>query len=53
MNRLKTLWIVLANVALMAAILAFVALYSNHEREKKTMSTRWSISSARQLPRNG
>ena len=33
MKRLKTLWIVLANVALMAAILAFVALYSSHERK--------------------
>ena len=32
MRRLKTLWIVLANVILMAAILVFVALYSNRER---------------------
>ena len=34
MSRLKTSWIVLVNVALMAAILAFVALYSNHERKE-------------------
>ena len=34
MSRLKTSWIVMANVALMAAILAFVALYSNHERKE-------------------
>ena len=34
MNRLKTSWIVMANVALVAAILAFVVLYSNHERKK-------------------
>ena len=33
MSRLKTSWIVMANVALMAAILAFVALYSNYERK--------------------
>jgi len=34
MSRLKTLWIVLVNVVLMAAILAFVALYSNRERKE-------------------
>ena len=34
MSRLKTLWIVLINVVLMAAILAFVALYSNRERQE-------------------
>ena len=34
MSRLKKSWIVLANVALVAAILAFVALYSNHERKE-------------------
>ncbi|MBR2257961.1 MAG: response regulator [Blautia sp.] len=34
MNRLKTSWIVMANVALMIAILAFVAFYSNYEREE-------------------
>ena len=34
MSRLKTSWIVLANVALMAAILAFVALYSNREKKE-------------------
>ncbi len=34
MSRLKTSWIVMANVALMCAILAFVALYSNHERKE-------------------
>ena len=34
MNRLKKSWIVMANVALVAAILAFVALYSNHERKE-------------------
>ena len=32
MSRLKRSWIVVANVALVAAILVFVALYSNHER---------------------
>ena len=31
MNRLKTSWIILANLVLMAAIMAFVALYSNYE----------------------
>ena len=34
MSRLKTTWIVIANIALMAAILAFVALYSNYERKE-------------------
>ena len=34
MSRLKTSWIVMANVALMSAILAFVALYSNYERKE-------------------
>ncbi|MBR3333116.1 MAG: response regulator [Clostridia bacterium] len=34
MSRLKKSWIVLANVALVAAILAFVVLYSNHERKE-------------------
>ena len=34
MNRMKTSWIVMANVALMAAILAFVVLYSNYERNE-------------------
>ena len=34
MSRLKTLWIVLVNVVLMAAILGFVALYSNRERKE-------------------
>ena len=33
MRRLKTSWIVIANVALMSAILVFVALYSNYERK--------------------
>ena len=33
MSRLKTSWVVAANVILMAAILAFVALYSNYERK--------------------
>ncbi len=32
MRRLKTSWIVIANVALMSAILVFVALYSSYER---------------------
>ena len=32
MRRLKTSWIVIANIALMSAILVFVALYSNLER---------------------
>ena len=34
MSRLKTSWIVMANVALMSAILAFVALFSNYERKE-------------------
>ncbi len=34
MSRLKTFWIVIVNVALMVAILAFVALYSNRERKE-------------------
>ncbi len=34
MSRLKTSWIVMANIVLMSAILAFVALYSNHERKE-------------------
>nr|AHF25600.1 two component system histidine kinase/response regulator hybrid protein [uncultured bacterium Contigcl_23] len=34
MSRLKTSWIVMANVALVAAVLAFVALYSNHEKKE-------------------
>ena len=34
MSRLKRSWIIMANVALMAAILAFVALYSNYERQE-------------------
>ena len=34
MNRLKTSWIVMVNVALMGAILAFVTLYSSHERKE-------------------
>ena len=34
MKRQKTSWIVMANVALMIAILAFVALYSNYERKE-------------------
>ncbi len=34
MSRLKRSWIVVANVALMAVILAFVALYSNYERKE-------------------
>ena len=33
MSRMKTSWIVMANIALMCAILAFVALYSRHERK--------------------
>ena len=33
MSRLKTSWIVVANIALMSAILAFVILYSNYERK--------------------
>ena len=34
MSRLNTSWIVIANVALMCAILAFVVLYSNYERKE-------------------
>ena len=34
MNRLKTSWIIMANAALMIAILAFVVLYSNYERKE-------------------
>ena len=34
MSRLKTSWIVVANIALMSAILAFVILYSNYERKE-------------------
>ena len=38
MSRLKTSWIVMANVALMGAILAFVALFSNYERKENYRS---------------
>ena len=38
MSRLKTSWIVMANVALMGAILAFVALFSNFERKENYRS---------------
>ena len=38
MKRLKASWIVVANVAVMCAILVFVALYSSHEREKNAQS---------------
>ena len=34
MSRLKRSWIVMVNVAIMAAILVFVALYSNRERKE-------------------
>ena len=34
MSRLKTSWIIVANIALMCAILAFVALYSNHKQKE-------------------
>ena len=34
MRRLKTSWIVIANIALMSAILVFVALYSSYERQE-------------------
>ncbi len=34
MSRLKRSWIVMANVALMAAILVFVVLYSNNEKKE-------------------
>ena len=33
MSRLKTSWIVLANITLMGAILVFVAFYSSFERK--------------------
>ena len=35
MRRLKTSWIVIANIALMSAILVFVALYSNYPESVK------------------
>ena len=38
MSRLKTSWIVMANIALMSAILIFVALYSNYERKENYRS---------------
>ncbi len=38
MSRLKTSWIVMANIALMSAILVFVALYSNYERKENHRS---------------
>ena len=34
MSRLKKSWIILANAVLVAAILVFVVLYSNHERKE-------------------
>lgn len=34
MSRLKTSWIIMANIALMGAILVFVALYSDYERKE-------------------
>ncbi len=34
MRRMKTSWIVMANVALVAVILVFVALYSNREQKE-------------------
>ena len=34
MRRLKTSWIVIANIALMSALLVFVALYSSYERKE-------------------
>ena len=34
MSHMKTSWIVMANIALMSAILAFVALFSNYERKE-------------------
>ena len=34
MSRLKRSWIIMANVALVAAVLVFVSLYSNHERKE-------------------
>jgi len=38
MSRLKTSWMIVANIALMSAILVFVALYSNYERKEKDRS---------------
>jgi len=38
MSRLKTSWIVMANIALMRAILVFVALYSNYEKKENYRS---------------
>ncbi|MBR2823407.1 MAG: response regulator [Clostridia bacterium] len=38
MNRLKTSWMVVANIALMAAILVFVALYSRYEKNENARS---------------
>ena len=38
MSRLKTSWIVMANIALMSAILVFVALYSNYEKKENYQS---------------
>ena len=38
MSRLKTWWIVVANVALMGVILLFVALYSGYERQENYRS---------------
>ena len=38
MSRLKTWWIVVANVALMGAVLLFVALYSGYERQENYRS---------------
>ena len=34
MSRLRTSWIVMANVALVVAILVFVTLYSNREKKE-------------------
>ncbi len=34
MSRMRTSWIIVANIAVMAAILVFVALYSNHEKKE-------------------
>ncbi len=38
MSRLKTSWIVMANIALMSAILVFVSLYSNYEKKENYRS---------------
>ena len=38
MNRRKTSWIVLANVALMIAMLVFVALYSSYQKKENYRS---------------